>query len=49
MEEVEVNMSPKEQKTQEILGGAATFLGQWEDLEVILMVRISVYYIRSVI
>jgi hypothetical protein len=38
MEELEVNMSPKLQETQTLLGGGATFLGQWEELEVILMV-----------
>lgn len=37
-EELQVNMSPRLQQTQQLLGGSATFLGQWEQLEVILMV-----------
>ena len=37
-EQLQVDMSPKLQETQKLLGGGATFLGQWEDLEVILMV-----------
>ena len=45
VEQLDVNMSPKLRKTQEVLGGEVTFLGQWEDLEVILMVSVLVVHL----
>lgn len=38
-EEFSIDMSPRLKKTQAKLGGEITFLGQWEDLEVILLIR----------
>ena len=37
--EVELDMTPKKEAVKEALGGAVTFLGQWEPLGVFLLVR----------
>ncbi|CAM9094032.1 unnamed protein product, partial [Ectocarpus fasciculatus] len=37
-EEIEVDMTPSLRRCQEILGGELTFLGQWEDLQVVILV-----------
>jgi hypothetical protein len=37
-EEMDVDMTPSLGKCQEILGGALTFLGQWEDLQVVILI-----------
>lgn len=37
-EELDVDMTPSLRSCQKILGGELTFLGQWEDLQVILLV-----------
>ena len=38
IEALDVDMTPSLGKCQEVLGGELTFLGQWEDLQVILLI-----------
>lgn len=38
-EEIIIDMTPRLKETQKILGGDVTFLGQWEEMEVILMIN----------
>mmetsp|Transcript_14379 Transcript_14379/g.19970 ORF Transcript_14379/g.19970 Transcript_14379/m.19970 type:complete len:174 (+) Transcript_14379:39-560(+) len=37
-EEIEVDMTPKEETPKKLIGGRVTFLGQWTDLQVVVMV-----------
>lgn len=37
IEAVDVDMTPSQRRCQELLGGELTFLGQWEDLQVVLL------------
>jgi hypothetical protein len=37
--ELTLDMTPRLKKTQETLGGQITFMGQWEDMEVILVIN----------
>ena len=39
MEEIFLDFSPKERNVEKTLGGPVTFLGQWEDIEVIIVER----------
>jgi len=38
-QELTLDMTPRLKKTQETLGGQITFMGQWEDMEVILVIN----------
>ena len=38
-EELSLDMTPSKKMTQETLGGQITFMGQWEDMEVILVIN----------